>query len=449
MACRARPDHNGFRLHTQAGRQIEADAVFMTTGHAPQAVTCSDGKHVAIDGLGLSAMDSIAALTEGRGGRYIRDGSLSGWRYRASGREPQIYLFSRSGLPFHCRPQWRPPTVAPQRLYFTAQAIGALRTSAHKSSHNAQLDFKEKVLPLIKDEMRAAFYLAQARLRSPERMEQVRQRLLGAASPEARRAAFDIMAASFGPFEPEDYLNVRGWEGNSAHYRQWFQQWVTADLARSRLGAQVCPFTQALEVWRDCRDVLRLAADHHGLTDESTLEFYGTWAALSNRLVGGPQKERYEDLLALIEAGVVRPLPPMQINSHQTGMRLTALDPACDQTIEIDGLICARNAHSGLTQNRSALIDDLLSQGLIKQAHPYPADGIDVDEHSRALRRDGAVNERLWVLGPAVEGCTFYNHYVPTPDPLCKAPLDARSAVEVCLGQLDSCVSRFALANGA
>lgn len=56
-------------------------------------------------------------------------------------------------------------------------------------------------------------------------------------------------------------------------------------------------------MWRDCRDLLRLVADRNGLTESSTLAFYGTWAGLGNRLVGGPQKERHEDLLALIDAG--------------------------------------------------------------------------------------------------------------------------------------------------
>ncbi|MDF2644034.1 MAG: hypothetical protein K0R45_3308, partial [Pseudomonas sp.] len=43
---------------------------------------------------------------------------------------------------------------------------------------------------------------------------------------------------------------------------------------------------------------------------------------------------------------------------------------------------------------------------------------------------------RLWVLGPSVEGCTFYNHYVPTPDPACLAPMEARMAAQSCLNSL-------------
>lgn len=430
--CRAKPGQQGLDLHTRSGRRLEADAVFLTAGHAPQSVPRYEGHRIAIEGLGLSAMDTIAALTEGRGGRYVRNGSLSGWRYVACAKEPQIYLFSRSGLPFHCRPHWRSSSVAMQSLYFTATAIDALR----ESSPDGRLDFVQQVLPLIEDEMRGVFYLGQARLRSPEQVGQVRQCLLNATGPESRRTAFGVLATRFGPFEPQDYLNTQRWQGDPADYAKEFRGWIADDLARSRLGIEGCPLTQALEVWRNCRDVLRLIADHDGLTDGSTLEFYGVWSALSNRLVGGPQKERYEDLLALIDAGVVKPLPPMHVHAQGAGLHLTSVDPAWKQFVEVDGLIQARSAHCGVTLNRSALIDDLLAQGLIKAAHPYPADGIAIDRHHRALRQDGSPNRRLWVLGPNVEGSTFYNHYVPTPDPACKAPLDARVAVDACLRAL-------------
>lgn len=415
VGCRPRSADQGFQLHTADGLDVDADAVFLTIGHTPQPEADCEGKRVAIEGLGLSAMDQIAHLTEGRGGRFVRDHSQGGWRYLPSGREPQIYLFSRSGLPFHCRPHGTPASSVTQRLFFTAQAIAELR----KNSPDGRLDFAQQVLPLIEDEMRSGFYLAQTRLRQPGRLEFVSHSLQNARTEQALRDVFAALAEEFGPFEPQAYLNIQGWQGDPQNYPEWFRQWVARDLARSCLGVDASPLTQALEVWRDCRDLLRLVADHDGLNDRSTLEFYGAWAGLGNRLVGGPQKERYEDLLALMDAGVVMPVAPDGIHA-----------------IEIDSLISARNAPSGLGQNRSLLIDDLLGQGLIRAAHPYPADGIAVDAQSRALRRDGSTHERLWVLGPGVEGSTFYNHYVPTPDPACKAPLQARTAVRACLAAL-------------
>ncbi len=424
IGCRPNPDDQGFHLQTAEGLHLEAEAVFLTTGHAPQPEASFDAKRLAIEGLGLSAMDQIAHLTEGRGGRFVRDDSQSAWRYQPSGREPQIYLFSRSGLPFHCRPQGRPRASVTQRLFFTAQAIVELR----KNNPDGRMDFAEQILPLIEDEMRAVFYLAMVRLQQPERLDRFSQSLQSANEAKALRDVFAALAEEFGPFEPQDYLSIRSWQGDPQHYPQWFRQWIACDLARGCLGVEASPLTQALEVWRDCRDLLRLVADHDGLNDRSTLEFYGAWAGLGNRLVGGPQKERYEDLLALLDAGVVTPLAPDSIHA-----------------IEIDGLINARNPHSGLSQSHSPLINDMLAQGLIRAAHPYPADGIAVDAQSRALRRDGSTHQRLWVLGPGVEGSTFYNHYVPTPDPACKAPLQARIAVQACLAALHAGVENLAV----
>lgn len=424
IGCRPNPDDQGFHLYTGHGLHLEAGAVFLTTGHAPQLDTNCDAKRVAIEGLGLSAMDQIAHLTEGRGGRFVRGDSQSAWRYQPSGREPQIYLFSRSGLPFHCRPQGRPSVSVTQRLFFTAQAIVELR----KNTPDERLDFAEQILPLIEDEMCAVFYLAKVRLQQPGQLERVSQSLQSANGTKALRDVYAELAEEFGPFEPQDYLSIRGWQGDPQHYPQWFRQWIACDLARGSLGVDASPLTQALEVWRDCRDLLRLTADHDGLNDRSTLEFFGAWAGLGNRLVGGPQKERYEDLLALLDAGVVTPLAPDSIHA-----------------IEIDELINARNPHSGLSQSHSPVINDMLAQGLIRAAHPYPADGIAVDAQSRALRRDGSTHQRLWVLGPCVEGSTFYNHYVPTPDPACKAPLQARIAVQACLAALHAEVESLAV----
>lgn len=379
VGCCPRAGEPGFQLTCSNDQQMAVDGVFLTTGHAPRECESVTGRRVAIEGLGLTAMDTLAELTQGRGGRYVRDDSVSGWRYQPSGREPQIYLYSRSGLPFHVRPQWQPDqsAPAPPRI-FTPTAIRALR----RKSVDGRLDFVKQVLPLIEDEMRARC----------------------------------------GSFNPKIHLQIEQWQGEPGAYEQWFRQWVEADLLRSRQGTVASPLTQALEVWRDCRDVLRLAIDHNGLTDASTQAFYSVWAALGNRLVGGPQKERYEDLLALIDAGIVRVLAPMQIGGPDG---------------QFDTLIKARAAHSGLSGSRSALLDGLLKQGLVRPAHPYPADGIDVDRQNRAVGSDGRVQPRLWVLGPAVEGSTFYNHYVPTPDPACHALLQARSAAESCFAALE------------
>ncbi|WP_278255872.1 hypothetical protein [Nocardioides convexus] len=52
-------------------------------------------------GLGLTFYDSLALLTEGRGGRYVDDGTAL--RYLPSGNEPLIVAGSRSGVPLRAR----------------------------------------------------------------------------------------------------------------------------------------------------------------------------------------------------------------------------------------------------------------------------------------------------------------------------------------------------------
>ncbi|CAM3124769.1 FAD/NAD(P)-binding domain-containing protein [Pseudomonas floridensis] len=417
--CFERCAEAGFRVQTPT-RELDVDAVLLTCGHSSVTEDVEAvGESVLIEGLGLTAMDTLASLTQGRGGRYVRDAGLIGWRYLPSGHEPRISLYSRSGLPFHARPQWHPSGHALlPRTYFSAQAIARLR----QHSGTGQLDFERDVLPLIKDEMRAVFYQATVRLDAPEQLKVVQQWLRDACDQPGRQRLFTTLAEQWGEFDPECWLAREAWSTADASYAEWFRQWIERELALSRLGVANSPVRQALEVWRDYRDLLRQVADRDGLTESSTQVFYDVWARLSNRLVGGPQKERYEDLLALIKAGVVTVLPPM--------------DAAAQADAAFGSMIRARVAHSGVSSSRDPLIRDLWLQRLIRPAHAYPADGIDTDPAGRAVGADGTPHPRLFALGPAVEGCTFYNHYVPTPDPTCRALIEARQTVQACLSAL-------------
>ncbi|RON03898.1 FAD-NAD(P)-binding domain protein [Pseudomonas brassicacearum] len=416
IGAKAEHGTTAFLLETDQGRCMQVDGLILTTGHGTLAQPEIGNQHrVAIEGLGLSAMDLLAQLTEGRGGRFVR--AQGQWRYQRSGQEPQIDLYSRSGLPFHARPQWQAPTQdRPPALFFTTAAIEQLR----QQHADRRLDFDADLLPLIEDEMRCAFYRTQARLDGVDSAA-LESTLQAATQPTSRAECFARLAYTLGPFEPRDWMPTERWSGDPQHYGEWFRQWISRDLADSHLGTSGSPLKAALEVWRDCREQLRQAVDRNGLNEASTLRFFRTWAGLSNRLVGGPQKERYEDLLALIEAGVVRVLAP---DAREIAM------------VDCERVIVARVPHSGLRATDSALMHDLQAQGLIRAAHPGPADGIVIDNSGRASAADGRPQQRLWVLGPAVEGCTFYNHYVATPDPQCAAIREARLLTADCLEAL-------------
>jgi uncharacterized NAD(P)/FAD-binding protein YdhS len=121
------------------GRVVAVDHVIVTSGHtanrdaahrhernpypvASYVNTIPSDATVAVAGMGLVALDVVTALTVGRGGEFVEDGA--GLRYRRSGREPTVQLFSRSGLPFTAKPVtgidrtnlYKPLICTPDRL---------------------------------------------------------------------------------------------------------------------------------------------------------------------------------------------------------------------------------------------------------------------------------------------------------------------------------------------
>ena len=97
------------------------------------------GEVVAIGGFGLSAMDVMSSLTVGRGGAFVPDGDRL--RYRASGREPELLFYSRSGLPCRARPKVVEFGPAYLPLVFTRAAVDEVRRQ-----RQGPLDFRRRRL---------------------------------------------------------------------------------------------------------------------------------------------------------------------------------------------------------------------------------------------------------------------------------------------------------------
>lgn len=127
------------------------------------------GRVVGCLGMGLTAMDVILYLTEGRGGRFVpaEGGRL---RYEPSGREPAgIVAFGRSGLFTFARPcnakERDAERLEHRAVFFTRLAIDRLRASrgdaitvSPQIGERRQLDFEADVLPLVVLEMAYVYY---------------------------------------------------------------------------------------------------------------------------------------------------------------------------------------------------------------------------------------------------------------------------------------------------
>ncbi|WP_267886283.1 MULTISPECIES: FAD/NAD(P)-binding protein [unclassified Streptomyces] len=118
------------------------------------------GQVVGCVGTMLTAVDAILHLTEGRGGRFVRQGD-DGLTYVPSGREPgAIVTSSQSGLFAFARPMRvnGTPQVSPRGIFLTYEAIDRLRDSCGVAvqvdgEERMQLEYGRHILPLIILEM--------------------------------------------------------------------------------------------------------------------------------------------------------------------------------------------------------------------------------------------------------------------------------------------------------
>ncbi|ULR50906.1 FAD/NAD(P)-binding protein [Streptomyces deccanensis] len=447
------------------GETLRVDTVFLTTGHTPPAAPdpqapgasrriheiyppadafadVTAGQTLALGGTGLSAMDVLASLTVGRGGRYEAvDGGL---RYLPSGREPSILLFSRTGIPFRARPADN-RTGGPYRpVVFSPQTLDRLRAAGG----DRPLDLHGDLLPLIRAEMRSAFHRLGAALAGGADAERtLTERLRAAADAgtlDDELTALDVEHAErFGHFDPQELLFPDSAAFDSADaYRKWYEERLRSDLVEARLGLGGSPTKAGLEVLRDLRDVVRHAVDFGGLDENSHDEFYGSFTATLNRSVTGPQLDRHEELFALLEAGIVSvPFGPApRVEWDGTVWRISSTRLGTGYEAPADWLAYATSGQPDVEATGSPLLADLLASGRIRRHRPgaLSSRGVDITADQHPVAADGRPDRKVRVLGPLCEGATFYNHYVPSPGGRNRALADADRCVTAVLAELDA-----------
>jgi len=446
----------GLLVTLSDGQRLPVRYAFLTTGYTANQQRDSDrpgaertialpyplpsqldrvapGQVAAIGGFGLSAMDVMSSLTVGRGGRFVPDGDRL--RYHASGREPELLFYSRSGLPCRVRPKVVEFGPAYLPLVFTRAAIDELRLQLQ-----GPLDFGRDVWPLILTEVRIAYRRTQARCAGPAAELALADGFSAAADTQGSGgivAMLDALDTRLGRFDPAAVLD--GAAGMSLHssgsYQRWLAAAIGADLAEATRGFAGSPVKGALDVLRDLREQFRYVVDFGGLTPESGEDFAARIVPILNRAVVGPQYERHLELLALLDAGVASaPFGPAasvdwQPDTGRWRLASSRLGEACSR--EADWLVAAWVEPPGVDISASPLLNALHGKGWIRRHRPGSRHlvGIDIDADQHPLDVEGRPDRRLWVLGPLCEGATFYNHLVPSPGAFSRPMADAHRCV--------------------
>ncbi|MGJ5992348.1 FAD/NAD(P)-binding protein [Streptomyces acidiscabies] len=423
-------EETGVRITLADGTVLTSDYVFLTLGHVgndrrtkaravtdpyplPESVEAiGPGDSVAVGGFGLSAMDVVAALTLGRGGRFSR--RSGGIRYLPGGAEPRILLYSRSGIPFRVRPKREEMTSRFQPMALTREAVAALRSAG-------PLDFDEQLMPLMLNEMRIAYVRCRTLgEEGPEAEEKVTAYLAEAVRSGNLPEVLDEIDGSFDPTALWDPSENR--EPHDSHeYQEWLTRTVRDDLTEAEKGLSRSPVKAAAEAVREVRDILRDAVNFRGLTSASLDAFMSRTVPLMNRAVVGPQKERYAELLALADSGIVRfpfgAAPRIAPEEPGPGWTVSSTRLEVPYRERVDWL-CAGNAPwPDLATSASPLVRSLRRRRLLTSYAPGSGSvgAADVDPSLHPVGPDGTGDPRLWLIGPLCEGATFYNHLIPTP----------------------------------
>ncbi|MGV9558798.1 FAD/NAD(P)-binding protein [Streptomyces sp. NPDC003522] len=263
------------------------------------------GEAVLLRGLGLNFFDYMSLFTHARGGTFERVGGRL--VYRPSGREPRMFAGSRRGVPYHSRGDNEKGAHGRYRpRLLTVERVAALRAAGAEP-----LRFGAVLWPMISKEVRCVYYeaLLAARGEGTAAVAGFAARFLPAAPGGAEEAVLD--AAGIGRDERWDWETVaRPYAGRSfagpAEFRAWLLGHLARDVAEARRGNVRGPLKAALDVLRDLRNEIRLAVDHGGLEAASHRDELERWYTPLNAYLSiGPPAGRVEEMIALVEAGVL------------------------------------------------------------------------------------------------------------------------------------------------
>jgi len=447
----------GERVYLDDGTSIVVDHVILTTGHmkdmarsdtvssrvtSPYPIgaylgSTGPSEKVAIEGMGLVAMDVITALTIGLGGRYT-DGEAGTLCYHPSGREPSLYLFSRSGYPYCAKSIGASdPMGEYEPAICTVDAVASLK-KRDLGGGKRQMDARRELLPLVFAEMELHYYTCAARLKDgPLAAREVGERLVGAWSAGTFAHERAQLAVRYGTFVASEYFFV----GQGRHYRgpedyaTAVYATVAADAREALVSAGASPVKTALETLRALRDTLRMAIEFKGLSLTSHLDFLANLQSRFARLVAGPPVFRSQQLLALIDAGVLK-LPfgpsPEVLPARADGVlvRSTALEEPFE--LVVDRLVRAHLDLPSVTGSASTLVANLVRRGRVRPLdfQGTPAGSIDLSEDFHPIDRRGRPETSLWVFGVLSEGARYFTLYIPSPKSRVRAFLDAETCAK-------------------
>ena len=436
--------HTANQQRNDAGRVLDPYPVGSYVDSIPAATT------VAVAGMGLVAVDVVTALTIGRGGKFVETGD--GLRYQPSGREPHLQLFSRSGLPFTAKSvTGTDRTNVYKPVICTDDALDAL--SGRSRGRRRMVDLRSELLPLLFGEMSARYYAQVAFQASGARADgaMVRERLRAAWTEGRFPQELARLADQFGSFDAEAlFFGHQPKYRGSDDYERFVYQSLADDLREAEVPDGASPIKSAGQVFRIFRDKMRTVVEQGGLSLDSYLDFNADVCSRIHRLVAGPPALRTRQMLALMDAEVVRmPYGP----APAQGLAVTGEDPSVARTRisstafdtpyreDVDVVIRGHLEEPRIAGSASQLLTQLYNRGRVSQFRygEVAVGSVDLTLDSHPIDVEGCPQERISMFGVLTEGVRHFTAYIPSPRSRMRAVEDIGACVAEVLGE--ACMS--------
>ena len=403
-------------------RELQSAAEHLGMQYLPPAVPADvdwsripAGEPVLVRGMGLNFFDTMVALTEGRGGKFVPNGGRLD--YEPSGQEPFIIAASRRGTPYRAKAGlegYYPASVTLR--YLTEAALDRFRKAGIRPG------FDHDLWPLLHRDALWAYYSTLVRSQ-PAAVPDRAAFLVGledALHPHAHAAANwedsvdSVLAVHVGPRHRLDLPGLASpLAGRSFASRAELDaavvEYLLDDARRSVLGEDD-PLKMAIGALHHGRSVLKEAVADGGITDESWVAGLRGWfESFVEGIASGPPALRSEQLAALARAGVVSFVgPDPKFGVDRRARVFTAASPWVDAPPATAAtMVEALAPGNRVSANDSPLLEQLLADGAVRsklmmtaEGTPVQSTGLDVVPHPyRPIAANGAVTEGLYVLG--------------------------------------------------
>jgi hypothetical protein len=380
---------------------------------------------VLVRGMGLNFFDVMGQLTEGRGGKYVDAvgqgppgaSGRFGLEYLPSGQEPKVIAASRRGTPYRAKATlagYYPGAVTLR--YLTKAALARFTAAGIVPS------FDHDLWPLLHRDALWAYYATLVRtspvaVNEPALFLEELQEVLRPHAHSTVKWENEVERLVTAHVVPSSRLDLLGLAAplagrsfaSGSDLDAAVVDYLHDDARRSALGEDD-PVKMTIGALHHGRAVLKSAVADGGITDESWVGGLRGWfESFVEGLASGPPALRSEQLAALARAGVVSFVgPDPKFSLDRTAGQFSAASPwVRTGGVKARTLIEALAPANRVARNKSALLEQLLADGLVRprlmmtaEGTPVQTSGLDVQPHPyRAVATNGSVTNGLYVLG--------------------------------------------------